>query len=171
MKLKYLLLVFIFVSIGYCQVKDLSIGSATGNIQQRQGGYYDYSRTNTLNMEVAIWGFVRYPGKYLIPVNTTIIDLISYAGGPTEDAELEDIRLYRVDPESGEETILSYNYNKLLWNDSKAEMSNLSADLKASDVVAVTGGQRLYFKDWTSITLSVFSALVSLAILIINLTD
>jgi hypothetical protein len=95
---------------------------------------------------------------------------MSYAGGPTDDAELEDIRVYRVDAETGKETILSYDYNRLLWNESKTEQNIQSTDLMASDVVAVTGGQRLYFRDWFTISLSVFSALVSLAILIINIS-
>jgi protein involved in polysaccharide export with SLBB domain len=44
-------------------------------------------------MDVNIWGFVRSPGKYTVPISTRLVDLISLAGGPAERAELEEVKV------------------------------------------------------------------------------
>jgi hypothetical protein len=56
------------------------------------GSFYDYS-AGSLNIEVNIWGFVGSPGKYKVPSSTKLIQLISLAGGPTDRARLNDIRI------------------------------------------------------------------------------
>ena len=40
-------------------------------------------------INVQIWGQVNKPGLYSVPDDTGIVELLSYAGGPTEDADLE----------------------------------------------------------------------------------
>ena len=51
-------------------------------INSQQGGYYNYGDKDRVNIEVNIWGYVKFPGKYLIPKGSTVMDLISYSGGP-----------------------------------------------------------------------------------------
>jgi hypothetical protein len=46
-------------------------------------------------IEVQIWGQVMKPGRYRVPVTTDVVGLISYAGGPTEDAALSRVKLVR----------------------------------------------------------------------------
>ena len=46
-------------------------------------------------IEVQIWGQVIRPGRYRVPVATDVVGLISYAGGPTEDAALSRVKLVR----------------------------------------------------------------------------
>jgi len=46
-------------------------------------------------IEVQIWGQVNRPGRYRVPVATDVVGLISYAGGPTEDAALSRVKLVR----------------------------------------------------------------------------
>ncbi|MBI5806224.1 SLBB domain-containing protein [candidate division TA06 bacterium] len=46
-------------------------------------------------VEVQIWGQVSKPGRYRVPVTTDVVGLISYAGGPTEDAALSRVKLVR----------------------------------------------------------------------------
>ncbi len=36
------------------------------------GGYYDYSDPESINIKVSVWGFVKYPGRYVIPEQTTV---------------------------------------------------------------------------------------------------
>lgn len=59
------------------------------------GGFYDYSRFGGIPMEVNIWGFVRSPGRYKVPSSTTLVELISLAGGPLEFAFTNQIRVVR----------------------------------------------------------------------------
>jgi len=46
-----------------------------------------------LQIRVHIWGEVNKPGDYLVPDGTTVLELISAAGGPTEYANLTHVKL------------------------------------------------------------------------------
>ncbi len=68
-----------------------STGSvATGNAS---GSFYDYSKAGDVPMEISIWGFVRTPGRYRVPSYTKLLELISLAGGPTERARLDQVKV------------------------------------------------------------------------------
>jgi protein involved in polysaccharide export with SLBB domain len=58
--------------------------TTTGDIYERE-----------VLIEVQIWGQVSKPGRYRVPVTTDVVGLISYAGGPTEDAALSRVKLVR----------------------------------------------------------------------------
>lgn len=168
-KLLFLLLFLSSAKI-YSQ-NDVKVG-ADSRGYSRQGGFYDYSEEDEVNINISVWGFVKFPGKYLVPSYVELIDVISYAGGPTDDAHLDDIRLFRK-TESGSSKLHQYNYDDLMWkdkNETDIEITYEPVKIKAGDVVVVTGSQRLYFRDYLTITLSVFSALISLAILILNIS-
>ena len=170
MKAKLIIFLFFIASLAvFSQVKDYEIGVSELDRNYRQGGLYDYSDPSSVNMKVAVWGFMRFPGRYIVPVNTTVADLLSFAGGPSDDANLEDVRLYRVLPDSTQ-MMMSINYNALLWEPSLKERKKYIPELKGGDILLVPGAPRLYFKDWFSITLSVVSTLISLSILILNIT-
>lgn len=48
-----------------------------------------------LRILVHIWGEVNRPGEYLVPDGTSVLELISKAGGPTEYSNLNNIKLSR----------------------------------------------------------------------------
>ena len=48
-----------------------------------------------LHIIVHIWGEVNKPGQYLVPDGTTVLELISLAGGPNEYSNLSNVRLTR----------------------------------------------------------------------------
>ncbi len=162
-----LILSFLFSIMIFAQNSELQVGSNTNQLRQNQGAFYDYSDPTTLNIKVAVWGFVKYPGKYVIPMESNVYDLLSYAGGPTEDAHLDDLRIFRTLEDSTREMV-KFNYNDLLWDENLKELKN-APGLDAGDILLVPGSQRLYFKDYLQIGLSVFSALISLTILILNI--
>jgi hypothetical protein len=95
---------------------------------------------------------------------------MSYVGGPTDDSNLDDLRIYRID-ENNREQMIPINFNDLMWEDGLNEKYRSLPDLKPSDILVVPGEPRLYFMDWFSIGLSVFSALISLTILLITIRD
>ncbi len=157
-------IVFLCVSNLFGQSKDIEIGTQNTGLQNRQGGYYDYSDPMALNIKVSVWGFVKFPGRYNVPINTTVSDLMSYAGGPTDDATLDDVRLYKVD-ENGEQSLIKINYDDLLWGEQLVSEKKIVPKLEAGDILLVTGNQRLYMKEWLQLTLSIISTLISLTIL------
>ena len=74
-------------------------GSTAGLYQIRTnasaGNYYYVSKPGELTMEVNIWGSVRSPGTYEVPTSTNLIQLVSYSGGPTSEASLDEVRVTR----------------------------------------------------------------------------
>lgn len=169
-RLIFLLLCLVLTTAAMAQTNDYRIGSSTYGTQ-RSGGFYDYSEPQTVNIKVSIWGFVRFPGRYLIPINTTTQELISYAGGPNEDAQLEDIRLYRT-MDTGESVLIKMDLNDLMWEETLKNTKKVDFQVKAGDILLIPGTQRLYFSNYLQLTLAVFSALISFGILLYNiLTD
>lgn len=57
--------------------------------------YYYVAKPGELTMQVNIWGDVQKPGRYEVASTTDLIQLLSYAGGPTREAKLNEIRLSR----------------------------------------------------------------------------
>ena len=95
---KFLLLSFLVIlSIvtGYPQQEDYQLGLSQRYMTQCQGAYFDYSDPDGLNIKVSVWGYVKYPGRYVIPQRSDIRDLISYAGGISDDSYLDEIRVYK----------------------------------------------------------------------------
>ncbi|MBK8944293.1 MAG: SLBB domain-containing protein [Ignavibacteriae bacterium] len=171
MKRKLTIIMLFFMAYGlFAQNEnDVRLGTQyTGVTSQRQGGFYDYSDPEAVNMSVSVWGFVKYPGRYQIPVYTTASDLLSYAGGPTDDSDLEDLRLYRV-MEDSTQHLFSFNFNDLLWADNLEVQSRKLPKLQGGDLLVVPGSPRLYFKNWFQVGLSIFSAVISLWLLILRL--
>lgn len=152
------------------QSNDVQLGTQYTGTFQRQGGLYDYSDPESINMRVSVWGFVKYPGRYLIPISTSASDLLSYAGGPTDDSDLEDLRLYRV-MEDSTQHLFKFNFNDLLWSDNIEENNRRIPKLQGNDLLVVPGEPRLYFQNWFRVGLSIFTAIISLALLIIRLTQ
>jgi len=68
-----------------------SAGSVTtGNAS---GSFYDYSKSGDVPMDISIWGFVRAPGRYRVPSYTKLMELISLAGGPSDRALLDQVKI------------------------------------------------------------------------------
>ncbi|HYF04376.1 MAG TPA: SLBB domain-containing protein [Patescibacteria group bacterium] len=72
-----------------------STSSSSRTSQSSGGSYYDYNLGGGLKIPVNLWGFVRNPGRYVVPSSTTLVQLISFGGGPSEQARMTDIKIIR----------------------------------------------------------------------------
>jgi len=77
---------------GEARSQDTSLVFGNKLIKQKIN-YYDFSDPLKINFEVIVWGGFKFPGKYLVPEGTTVIDLLTYAGFPPNSEILEDIKL------------------------------------------------------------------------------
>lgn len=162
--------VFYFITLLTITVnaQEIRIGSDLNAQRQTQGAYFDYSDPQSLNITVSVWGNVRYPGYYVIPSYLNAKDLLSLSGGPTDAAHLEDLRIYRSKNNESQE-LIKFDYNDLMWNENIEKIVH-APTLEPGDIFVVPGSPRFYFKDYFSITLSIISTLISLTILILNIT-
>ncbi len=80
----------------------LMIGVSLLNAEKGQiTNDYIMDKDGNLTMWVYVWGEVNRPGAYLVLDTSTLIQLMSLAGGPNDYADLEHIRLTR--KKTGEE--------------------------------------------------------------------
>jgi protein involved in polysaccharide export with SLBB domain len=63
--------------------------------------FYKLTKPGEYSITVNIWGYVKNPGRYEVPSDCDIVQLISYAAGPMNHADLSEIKLYRLYPDSG----------------------------------------------------------------------
>ncbi len=134
--------------------------------------YYDLGDPTGVNIEVNLWGFVRFPGKYKVPYTTTFLDLMSYAGGPAENSDLENIRIYRKGNDSiaVKNQIIKLNYNDLLWSDEVSQAPKTNPVLKSDDVIIIQEQKRYTVRDNIGFFLSIFTGLISIITLVVTLT-
>jgi len=64
-------------------------------LRTTSASYYFVAKPGELTMQVNLWGFVRNPGYYEIPTSTDLVQLLSYAGGPIQDATLGNVKVTR----------------------------------------------------------------------------
>jgi len=80
--------------------------------RNRAAQYY-LGTEDELLVPVNVWGFVSRPGQYMVPNNTDLISLLSFAGGPTENARITSIRIVRSDAKLGN-VVWNINVKKYL---------------------------------------------------------
>jgi hypothetical protein len=86
-------------------------------------------------MKVSLWGKIGKPGVYYIPVSTNLATLLSYGGGPLEDAKMNGIVIKR--KMNGKEVTLEAD---LIDSVTGAEAADLV--LAADDIVMVPQANR-----------------------------
>ena len=138
----------------------------------QQGGFYNYGDKDKVNIYVNVWGFVNYPGRYLIPKGSTIMDLLSYSGGPVIESKLEDVRLYRPKNDSlniRKDKLIVINYNDLFWSDYQESKDKVNSVLMPGDILILTGEPRYFARDNVNFILSISAVLISIGILVVSI--
>lgn len=142
------------------QITDTELGKGSFS----RSGLYDFSDPGAINVKVAVWGYISKPGKYIVPDYTTVSDLLSFAGGPNENADMDDLRIFRT-LENGKEEMIKFTYNDIMWGNGIEVKNRVLPKLEASDILIVPGSPRYFFRDWFNIGMQIFSV----ALTIINL--
>ena len=89
-------------------------------------------------MPVNVWGFVNKPGQYLVPFETDLISLLSFAGGPREEAKITEIKVIRTNlspDENTDQAVIQVDVKKFL----ESGQSELIPVLRPGDTIVVSG--------------------------------
>ncbi|MFI5201358.1 MAG: polysaccharide biosynthesis/export family protein [Candidatus Kapaibacterium sp.] len=95
---------------------------------------YNVMRGGEIQIDVNLWGFVGSPGHYRVPSSTSLVELLSFAGGPTAQARLVDIRIVHADT-AAQKRVEMYNL------ESYRDNGDLSQNplLEPGDTIIVSG--------------------------------
>jgi hypothetical protein len=165
--LKFIFVTFIFITPLLAQ-EDIQIGSL--KLDQRQvTGLFDFSDPSGINIKVQVWGYVRFPGYYIVPARSSLNDVMSVAGGPLEDALLQDIRILRTNLDSTT-TLLKYDYNDMLWGYDISEPVKFPR-LSAGDMIIIPGEKRYFVREDISFYLSIVYTVSTIALLFLTIAN
>lgn len=106
--------------------------------------YVSGNQPGTVLMKVNLWGAVNRPGIHHIPVKTDLMSLVSYAGGPTGKAILDEVTIKR---EVG-------NKRKLIRVDVEELIQGVShhhVELAPNDIVVIPSDEPLISQDTLAI--------------------
>ncbi len=116
-----------------------------GNVSAQEREKYLVGVDGKLEMIVHIIGEIKHPGEYRVPDNTTLMELISKAEGPTEFSNLSGVTITRIEHEvmsngNGDAGRLKKE-NKVIKYDVKSYLKKgsgvLPPVLKPGDVVLI----------------------------------
>lgn len=171
--LSFLILLFVICFLGNITIaQDTKERIGQDEIIRTGSNYYNYAEKDKVNFEVSVWGYVRSPGKYLIPSGTTFIDLISLCGGPSHEAKLDEIRIVRLKNDTlnvKEDKIIMLNYNDFLWEKKISNTKKDNPSLNPGDVILIPGGPRFSFRENFALILTAVSTLTSIAVLLVTI--
>ena len=123
----FLLLMFSLTS--HAQISSNQLGN-------NRAAQYFLGGEDQVLMPINVWGFVLRPGQYMVPFDTDLVSLLSFAGGPQEDAKIKSIRVVRASTKENED-------GQVIDVDVKAFLKNGSSDLipvlRPGDTVVVYG--------------------------------
>lgn len=123
----------------YCSpLRLLSQESTKEETLRKTGAQYYLGAKDELLMKVNIWGFVKSPGQYLVPADTDLISLLSFAGGPVEDAKIKKIKVIRAIGHNGngiQRTVINVNVQKYI----ETGDDRLIPELHPEDTIVVSG--------------------------------
>jgi hypothetical protein len=126
------------------QIFDTRPGKAPDltNTQNSIGAYYNFGSETGLNITVSLWGYVRNPGRYVIPSNSNLIEFLSFGGGPTEGADLTEVKVIRKVVGSDSmfvERTYVYDIEQVIERKSSDRSTKGSPPVLPGDTIIVTG--------------------------------
>ncbi|PID28621.1 MAG: hypothetical protein CR982_04230 [Candidatus Cloacimonadota bacterium] len=116
-------------------------------IDQEINSGYIIGENDEIMIKINIWGEVKRTGMFTVPSDTDLVSMISFVGGPMENANLGSIKIVRTVVEEGEEAIIFVNMEDFLQTGNY----DLLPDLRPGDTIIVPGNVMSYFSDFINI--------------------
>lgn len=131
--------------VGDVRVAGFTVSEAQAHIERafREGRFLRAPQVNITveeyaPREVSILGQVRNPGKYALPVESTltVVELVTRAGGFTDIGKGTEVRVTRIGPD-GQESNFNVDVESVIRGRGKSRVEDNSMLLEAGDIVYV----------------------------------
>lgn len=113
-------------------------GQSSEKKELNRGAQYYLGSEDELLIKLNVWGFVARPGQYLVPSDTDLISLLSFVGGPLENANLKKIKIVRNHKNKGQ--VLKINVKDYLTTGDQSKVP----ELLPGDTIIVPGSKMYY---------------------------
>ena len=136
--LKYSFLISVLFMLCLTVLAPLKLSAqvqTTQGLARPQAARYFLGNEDEILMQINVWGFVRQPGQYMVPYDTDLVALLSYAGGPQEQAKVKNIKIIRKNAEDEKKRVITINVKQFM----ETGDPELVPVLKPGDTVIVAG--------------------------------
>jgi len=149
----------LFVVVAWCGTAPAQIDASFGGRQSLSGtAFYYISKAGEITMTVNLWGNVKNPGRYEIPISTDLVELLSFAGGPSGRATLDAVRIVRTVRRDNLMRKVEFEVNL----DEMQKLDEKALDLEPGDTVIIEGGN-MDFRDYALIISTVAAVTAAIA--------
>ena len=166
------LLMFVVLFAGNVYTQDDKERIGLEEILKQGVNYYNYADKDKVNIEVIVWGGIKNPGKYLIPVGTTVIDLITLAGGPVSEETIEYVKLIKVKNDSlnsQTDKVINLNYTGFFEKEKKSYYKYVNPVVEAGDMIVIPIEEEMTFWDYFTIVYLYTMPLLAVILSMLNL--
>jgi hypothetical protein len=125
-----ILMSLLFPAQGSAQLES-GLGPALTGISP--AAYYFISKSGEITMPINLWGYVKNPGRYEVPISTDLVQLLSFAGGPLADANLTSVKITRVMRRDTQIRKVEYTVNLKHLD----QIDDLTLNLQAGDTIFI----------------------------------
>ena len=81
---------------------------ATLNPTMQPAAYYNTAKPGEITITVNLWGQILRPGRYEVVSTASLVELISFAGGPQQYANMDEVRVVRIEKVDDKEVVKEY---------------------------------------------------------------
>jgi len=134
--------------------------------------YFNYSDPGKINIEINVLGGVKFPGRYLVPEGTNVIELLSLSGNVLQEETADNIKLIRTSKQSGklsDNNIITLNYREMFKDEELKSINKSNPVLAPGDILVVPITPEKTFWDTFRDVSLVVTPLAAFATLIISI--
>ncbi len=118
-----------------CFAKDLvssfeSLQSESFSRYSSGNEFISAQEPGTVMMKVNLWGAVKKPGIHHIPIKTDLISLMSFAGGPNDNAIMDNVVIKR--NQGKKQTKITVDLSQIIHGESQGDLT-----LQPEDVIVI----------------------------------
>ncbi len=139
----FFILTFLAGTIASAQILDGGVQPRVGTFGNQGGAYYNFAGGSGCDFKVSVWGFVNNPGRYNIPCETNLLEMLSFCGGARRGADLKAVKVIRkgmVDRQNQIEKVFVVNLEKYLAvTDTSRYREDTELLLMPGDLVVLSG--------------------------------
>ncbi len=147
--------VFLLVTAtSFGQILDQGAVARSGTFANQGGAYYNFSGGTGCDIKVSVWGHVNNPGRYNVPCETNLMEIISFSGGARKGAYLDHVRVIRkggVDQPDQIARVYEIDLDKYTQI-TNGPVTTKELDLMPGDVVMIDGQEPVFVDPWLRIS-------------------